>query len=148
MIELGQPQLILDSYRHFLGAELIERGESEAEDARALFDAPFVVVSHDTSVDPVLNYGNQAALELWETNLENLLRMPSRLTAEPVAREERARMLERTTAQGYIDDYSGIRISTSGRRFFIPKAIVWNLIDENGKSAGQAAMFRDWEFLS
>ena len=123
MIDPRQARLILDSYRHFLGVELIERTGTDAGDAEALFDAPFVVVSHDTSADPILNFGNREALKLWEANLADLLKMPSRLTAEPMAREERARMLESTKSQGYIDDYSGVRISTTGRRFFIPRGI-------------------------
>ena len=34
----------------------------------------------------MLNYGNRAALTLWEMSWEELTRTPSRLTAEPVAR--------------------------------------------------------------
>jgi MEKHLA domain len=54
--------------------------------AEELFAAPFVIVSHDTQADPVLNYGNRAALTLWEMSWEELTRTPSRLTVEPVAR--------------------------------------------------------------
>ena len=38
--------------------------------------------------------------------------MPSRLSAEPLAQEERDRLLARVGSHGYIDDYSGIRISS------------------------------------
>ena len=41
-------RLILDSYRHWLGSDLIERADSPEGDAGKLFRAPFVVVSHDT----------------------------------------------------------------------------------------------------
>jgi hypothetical protein len=117
------------------------------EDARGLFEAPFVVVSHGTQADPILSYGNQAALELWQMDLETLLRTPSRLTAEPVHRDERARLLERTTWDGYADDYSGIRVSATGRRFRIHQAVVWNLIDAEERRVGQAATFSAWEWL-
>ncbi len=70
--------------------------------------------------------------------------MPSRKTAEPVHRDERARMLELTRQQGYIDDYRGVRISAAGRRFRIERAIVWNLVDATGQPAGQAATFAEW----
>ena len=138
--------MLLDSYRHWLKAELIPRGTPE-EDARTLFLAEFVVVSHGTQPDPILNYGNRAALDLWEMDVETLLRTPSRLTAEPVHRDERAQLLERTTRDGYVDDYQGIRISATGKRFRIHKAIVWNLIAADGSRAGQAATFADWEWL-
>jgi hypothetical protein len=73
--------------------------------------------------------------------------MPSRLTAEAPNREERARLLAQATRHGFIDDYSGIRISTRGRRFRIAQATVWNLLTPAGEPGGQAAMFSQWEFL-
>ena len=94
-----------------------------------------------------MNYGNAAALALWEMSWPELTRTPSRLTAEAPNREERARLLAAVTAHGFIDDYSGIRISKSGRRFRIARATVWNLLDERGNYAGQAAAFSQWEFL-
>jgi hypothetical protein len=139
--------LLLDSYEKALGRPLIPRSGDDGKDAEALYHAPFVVVSHGTEADPVLNYGNATALALWETDWSTLTRLPSRLTAEPVAREERAAMLERARRDGYIADYAGVRIATSGRRFRIENAIVWNLVDVNGQPAGQAATFADWKFL-
>jgi hypothetical protein len=105
------------------------------------------LVSHGTEADPVLNYGNQTALALWEMSRDELARTPSRLTAEAPNREERARLLDAVTQRGFIDDYSGVRVSKTGRRFKISRATVWNLLNEQGKPCGQAAMFRDWEFL-
>ena len=63
------------------------------------------------------------------------------------SREERARLLAAVTERGFIDDYSGVRISKTGRRFKISRAMVWNLLTEEGKLCGQAAMFRHWELL-
>ena len=140
-------QHLLDSYLYWLGRDLIAREGTPAEQAERLWLAPFVVVSHGTQADPILNYGNRTALELWEMNIPQLLQTPSRLTAEPMHRDERARLLERTTTQGYVDDYQGIRISSTGRRFRINRAIVWNLIDATGQRIGQAATFDHWEFL-
>ena len=48
---------------------------------------------------------------------------------------------------GYVDDYRGIRISSTGERFEIQQAIVWNLIDAAGQYQGQAATFHHWNFL-
>lgn len=118
-----------------------------AELAEKLFHAPFVLVSHGMEADPVLNYGNAAALALWEMSWMELTRTPSRLTAEAPNREERARLLAAVTARGYIDNYSGVRISKTGRRFKISSATVWNLLTEGGLPCGQTAMFEQWEFL-
>lgn len=140
-------QLLLDSFARLLGRELISRQGSAADQAERLFAAPFVVASHGTEVDPVLNYGNAAALALWEMTWEEFTQTPSRLTAEPVHRDERARLLGRTREHGFVDDYSGIRISKTGRRFRIEQAIVWNLTTADGTLMGQAASFDSWVFL-
>lgn len=117
------------------------------EASQALFESPFIVVSHGTQLDPVLNYGNGAALKLWELDWTEFTRMPSRYTAEAPIREERARLLDTVTRNGFIDDYSGVRISKSGRRFRISRATVWNLLDDQGQYAGQAATFTEWGYL-
>jgi len=135
------------SLKHWTGRELAPGVSDPVDLARKVFEAPCVVVSHGTEADPVLNYGNHAALALWEMSWAELTRTPSRLTAEAPNREERARLLEAVTRRGFIDDYSGVRISKSGRRFRIARATVWNLLTEDGKPCGQAAMFDRWEYL-
>ena len=125
-------KVLLDSFRRWLGRDLIPRVGSPFDQARTLFEAPFVVVSHGTESDPILNYGNRTALSLWEMEVETLLATPSRMTAEPLHRDERARLLERTTRDGYVDDYRGIRISRTGRRFRIDQAIVQQSVQEVG----------------
>lgn len=141
-------QLLLDSYRRWVGRELIERAGDAEFQARVLFEAPFIVVSHGAEADPILRYGNRAALSLFETNWEALCRMPSRLTAEPVNQAERAQMLAQAAAQGYIADYRGVRISAKGRRFMVEDAIVWNVTPSSGDTLGQAATFSEWTFLA
>jgi hypothetical protein len=135
------------SYRKWTGRDLLPGNFSSAELAENIFNAPFVVVSHGTQSDPILNYGNRAALALWEMSWEDFTRTPSRLTAEAPNREERAKLLEAVTRKGFSDNYSGIRISKNGRRFEIFRATVWNLVLETGEPAGQAATFSEWRFL-
>lgn len=143
---IAQTQALLDSYERVTGRLLIDRTQPE-DDARLLFQAPFVVVAHGTEADPLLNYGNQTALGLWQMPLRTFLGTPSRKTAEPTHRDERAELLRRTTECGFIDDYSGIRIASTGERFRILKATVWNVADENGTRIGQAATFSEWVTL-
>lgn len=137
-------QRLLDSYRHWIGRDLIERtGEPEFQ-ARTLFESPLVVVSHGTEVDPVLNYGNQTALDLWEMTWAQLIKTPSRLTTEPVNRTEREWMLEQARVRGFIDTYRGIRVSGTGRRFLVENALIWNVLDADHQRIGQAATFSHW----
>ena len=144
---LEQTQILLDSYRHWTGHELLPRVGTAFDQAVALNQAPFVVVSHGTEADPILNYGNVVALKLWEMSLAQFLQTPSRLTADPMHRDERSRLLERTRRNGYVDDYQGIRISSTGHRFRIDRATVWNLLNAAGDPVGQAATFSDWVVL-
>ena len=140
-------QRLLDSYRHWLGRDLIERGREPDAEALALFESPLVVVSHGMEPDPVLNYGNHAALNLWEMTWEQLVNTPSRLTTEPVNRAEREWMLEQARVRGFIDTYRGIRISGTGRRFLVENALIWNVLDASHERVGQAATFSQWTWL-
>lgn len=144
---IARTQEILNSYERWLRQPLMARSGDPEDESLRLYHAPIVVVSHGREPDPVLNYGNAAALRIWEMDLARFTRTPSRLTAEPVHRDERARMLEQTARQGYIDDYRGIRVAASGRRFRIDPATVWNVVDAEGRPAGQAATFATWTFL-
>lgn len=140
-------QLLFNSFRHWLGRELMERTGGAEQQARNLYYAPFVVVSHGMEGDPILNYGNKIALDLWDLDWERFTKTPSRLTAEPVNQAERARMLAQAQEKGYIDDYQGVRITGTGRRFLVQQAIVWNVVGSEGEQLGQAATFSRWTFL-
>lgn len=140
-------QLLLNSYAYWTRDELVERIGTPLVQAERLFDAAMVVVSHGMESDPVLNYGNQSALTLWEMDWGQFTQTPSRLTAESMNREERSRMLGQAKNQGYISDYQGVRISNSGKRFRVSKAIIWTVQASDGAAVGQAAAFSDWQFL-
>jgi hypothetical protein len=133
------------NYERFTGRDLIDAATDAADLIQRMAEAPFAVVSHGTQVDPVFNYANNRALELFEMTWEEFTMLPSRLSAEAPDQAERARLLEKVSRQGYVDDYSGVRISKSGRKFIIRNATVWNLYDAHGNYYGQAALIRDWE---
>lgn len=141
---VARSRLLVESFRRRVGRDLVTVTGPELVTAETLFRAPFVVVAHGTGPDPLLTYANAAALRLWQMDPDTLVRTPSRLTAEPVHRDERVKLLERTLREGFVDDYSGVRISRTGRRFMIERAIVWNLEDDAGLLLGQAAMFDRW----
>ena len=138
---------LLESHRRWTGRDLLPLSSDDSENAAGLAKAPFVVVSHGPEADPVLDYGNDAALALWEMPWSYFVRTPSRFTAEAPDRTERARLLDQVTRHGFIADYSGIRVTRTGRRFRIAQATVWNLLGDDGAVVGQAATFDRWEFL-
>lgn len=138
-------RLLRTSYRHWTGDDLLPLDLNDDEAIAALDMADFAIVSHDTRNDPTFNYGNRTALELFEMSWEAFTRLPSRLSAEPMVRADRDRLLQRVAQQGHIDDYTGVRISKNGNRFLVRNASVWNLLDESGAYYGQAALLREWQ---
>lgn len=144
---LFQTHLILKSFKHWTGKDLISPSIPSEKVVEVLFNSPFILVSHGVEKDPILNYGNNAALNLWEMSWEELTQTPSRLTAEPMNRQERESFLKQVHEKGFIVNYQGVRISKTGKRFRIEKAIVWNLIGENEEYQGQAACFERVVYL-
>ena len=144
---VAQTQILARSLKHWTGRELLPGVSEPAELAQKVFEAPFVVVSHGTEADPVLNYGNAAALALWEMSWDEFTQTPSRQTAEISNRDARGKLLKAVAENGFAENYSGVRISKNRKRFKISNAVIWNLISESGKFCGQAAMFDRWEFL-
>lgn len=146
---------ILDSHRLAFGTTLIAPLAADATPeqwAQALFASERVVLAHDGNdpagdPGPRLIYANRAALALWRRPWAEMVGMPSRLTAEPMARQERARALLRTQSQQAISNYSGIRIDSQGRRFRIDGARVFSLRNEAGEPCGQAACFSRWHWI-
>lgn len=140
LFQADYAMLLLDSYRRLTGRDLLP---PQASSAQALYHAPFVLLSHDAATDPRFVYANLAAQARFEMPWREIVGMPSRYSAEAPERAERQRLLERVSRQGYIDDYCGVRIARSGRRFLVRNASVWNLIG----GVGQAAAFAQWQDL-
>lgn len=136
--------LLRDSLLRLTGRDLLAYPGAAEDAAAAAFDAPFALVSHDDGSDPVFTYGNRTALNLFELDWAQFTHLPSRLSAEAPDRDERQRLLDRVTQFGFIDDYAGVRVSSTGRRFRISDAVVWNLAEGDGTHRGQAAMFATW----
>ncbi len=141
---IRQSQRLLHNFQHWTGRSLLDPSGSPAEIAQALFEAPFPVFSHGTELDPIYNYANRKGLELWEVDWQQLTQMPSRYSAEPMEQEERLRLLDQVTTQGYVSNGQGIRISSTGKRYLVSDFIIWNLLNEHNQFCGQAATFSQW----
>lgn len=139
--------LLRASYRHWTGRDLIPADLDARQGVAVLEAAPIAVVSHGIQPDPIFNYGNLAALSLFEMSWDEFTALPSRLSAEPLLQAERDRLMHHVTQDGFIDDYTGVRISRHGQRFVIRNATVWNILDENGNYYGQAARLSEWQPL-
>lgn len=135
--------LLVSSYRRTVGAEpaFFEPGQQPSApwlDERARH----CVLAHNTDPDPRFIYANKAAQACFEYDWDKITSLPSRLSAEPVDREERQKLLDDVARQGFATGYSGLRIAKSGRGFRIEDGVVWQLIDS--AVHGQAATFAKW----
>jgi hypothetical protein len=140
--------ILLNSYQRCTGRRLSPPELAGNAAAAWLDTAEFAVVSHSTEADPVFNYANRIALRLFGMSWAQFTALPSRISAGPMERDERARLLERVSRDGYIDDYCGIRIAADGSRFRIQNATVWTLLDEQDTYYGQAALIPLWEICA
>ncbi|CAO4177085.1 MEKHLA domain-containing protein [Methylorubrum aminovorans] len=131
--------LLSGSFRRLVGRPLILEPDLGPDWLYA--QAPFAVLSHDTSADPLFVYANRAAQRVFGYTWEEFVGMPSRLSAEAPERAERQRLLDAVARDGFVSDYAGIRVAKDGRRFPVTEGIVWQLVDEDGTVRGQAATF-------
>jgi hypothetical protein len=137
--------LLLTSYEHFVGRPLLPPGVSKADQGRWMYeDAPFCVLAHNTDADPCFVYANKAAQRCFEYGWSEFISLHSRLSAEAPNREERQRLLDAVTRDGFASGYRGLRSAKSGRRFWIEDGLVWQLSDADGFLHGQAATFPTW----
>jgi hypothetical protein len=142
-----QAELIFASYAKLFAEPLLDLQASD-DLLEKIYFADFAILSHGVEIDPVFNFANKFALDKFELNWSEMQNLPSRFSAEAPNREERKELLDRVTRFGFINDYQGVRISSTGKRFLIKEAIVWNLVDDKGDYQGQAAAFSKCEDLS
>ena len=133
--------LLTRSYARLVGSPLVAEDQGPAWLYR---DAPFAVVAHNTDTDPRFIYANETAQACFEYPWDEFIQLRSRFSAEPPNRFERQRLLESVAEKGFVSGYRGLRISRSGRRFWIEDGVIWQLMNETGVSVGQAAVFRSW----
>jgi PAS domain-containing protein len=132
--------LLVSSYRRTVGREPAFLEHSTHRSAEWLYaQASHCVLAHNTDPDPRFIYANRAAQTAFEYDWDEITSLASRLSAEPVDREERQRLLEAVARHGFAEGYSGVRIAKSGRRFLIEEGI-----DREGAVRGQAATFAHW----
>jgi hypothetical protein len=136
-------EALLAAYELALSESLVPAHVAATDAVAWLYgEAELAVVAHDTQPDPCFVYANVAAQRCFERPWAQLVGMPSRFSAEAPERGARAAMLEQVARFGFLRDYRGVRISGSGRRFWIEGGVIWNVRRADGALWGQAACFR------
>lgn len=135
-------ELLADSYAHLVGRPLVPSGVQDA--AAWLYEAPFGLLAHDTSPDPLFVYANLSAQRHFGYAWSEFVGLPSRLSAGQEDREPRQVLLDGVRSKGYADGYRGPRVTRTGRQFWIEDVTVWNLAHADGVPVGQAALIGSW----
>jgi hypothetical protein len=136
--------MLVSSYRRYVGAEPAFLTGGEATPDWLYERSSHCILAHDTGSMPRFIYANRAAQVCFEYDWDEIVGLPSHLSAEPGDRAERQRLLDAVARDGFATGYSGLRIAKSGRRFSIEDGILWQLIDTGGVVRGQAASFGRW----
>ena len=93
---------LVSSYRRTVGSEppFLEHGTPRSAE-RVYAQASHPVLAHNTDPDPRFIYANRAAQTAFEYDWDEITSLPSRLSAEPVDREERQRLLDSVARHGF-----------------------------------------------
>ena len=136
---------ILASHCALFGSPLYNLSSNTDDALEELHLAPYALLSHGLGKDPLFTYGNQTALGLFELTDEQILCTPSRTSAEKNDQASRGKFMQSVKEKGYAEGYSCIRVSSTGKKFKILNASIWNILDDRKVIIGQAAAFMKWE---
>lgn len=103
--------------------------------------APFSLLAHSWGADPQFIYANECALKCFKYSREEILRLPSRLSAASPEQQERQQVLSKLESKGIVRGYSGMRITSQGELFRIYNGVIWQLKNNDGTFWGQGAIF-------
>ena len=107
----------------------------------AFSNCPYAIASHDTN--SVFNYANEASLQLFKTNWDEMIGVHSSVSASKSSQSDRNKMLKEVARIGFVEDYKGTRMAFDGSLFQINDAIIWNIVDSKNNSQGQAVLIMD-----
>ena len=107
----------------------------------AFSNCPYAIASHD--INSVFNYANEASLQLFKTNWDEMIGVHSSVSASKPLQSDRKKMLKEVARVGFVEDYKGTRMAFDGSLFQINDAIIWNIVDSKNNSQGQAVLIMD-----
>jgi MEKHLA domain len=101
----------------------------------------FGILSHGIQEDPIYNYGNCAALQLFEQTLETLCQTPSRYSTVESLMEDRQQLIQNIRQMGYGTITNAVRTTSRGKLFVIPTIWIWHVYHDDGRRIGLAALY-------
>jgi hypothetical protein len=101
----------------------------------------FGIMSHGVQADPVFNYANLAALELFKYSINDLCKLPSRYSTLPHLEQDRDNTLKEIAKSDYGYIHDGMRQTSEGRVILTSEILYWVVYDDDGTRIGHAAVY-------
>ena len=106
-------------------------------------EAIFKLNMPSIDTNSVFNYANEASLQLFKTNWDEMIGVHSSVSASKSLQSDRNKMLKEVARVGFVEDYKGTRMAFDGSLFQINDAIIWNIVDSKNNNQGQAVLIMD-----
>mmetsp|Transcript_14710 Transcript_14710/g.23932 ORF Transcript_14710/g.23932 Transcript_14710/m.23932 type:complete len:173 (-) Transcript_14710:2202-2720(-) len=132
--------LLQESYKHYTGKQL---GGEEMATWEALHNSEaFVLASVGIQDDPIFNYGNRAAMNVFKLDWDEFTQFPGRYSADEENRESREKLLKMANQAEYLPDVEAIRVDAEKRRFKLVDAELFTVLSGDKQTRiGQAVWF-------
>lgn len=146
MIDLNKKTELLhliDQSFFMLSGQLLpsEKKETDVERLEWLNNqAPYAILAHNNKEIPNFIYANQFAVSCFKYTEDEILSLPSYLSAAPDNQAERNKILDQVQANNIAFNYNGMRLTKFNESFAINDGVIWKVF-ENDEVIGQAALF-------
>lgn len=125
---------LLPSPKEVMGAERLEWLNNHA---------PYAILAQNNKEVPHFIYVNTFAVSCFKYTENEMLSLPSYLSAAADGQIERNKILEQVQSNNIAFNYSGIRLTKFNEPFTINDGIIWKIFEhgDHGEIIGQAALF-------
>jgi hypothetical protein len=138
------------SHKKYLARPLLEPEPSEEQRAAAIWEAPFVLMVHDDSEACLLEYGNRAAMALFEMEYLDFFGTSSFALVHPDAEVQQEWIWSLRDAEERFEKYVVVPrlrlMAASGRALVARDALVFRVDSLEDEPIGQAVVFSKWQF--
>lgn len=139
---------ICQSYRFFLGVELLKPGSEGSESiVKALWHHSDAVLCCSLKALPVFTFANQVGLDMLETTLVALQDITLEKIFNDNGRKALFAELPQIMQQGFACLQGGIAMSSMGRPISYERAVAWKVLDEGENAHCLCFMFINWSFV-
>ncbi|XP_022868181.1 homeobox-leucine zipper protein ATHB-15-like isoform X1 [Olea europaea var. sylvestris] len=139
---------ICQSYRFFLGVELLKPGSEGSESiVKALWHHSDAVLCCSLKALPVFTFANQVGLDMLETTLVALQDITLEKIFNDNGRKALFAELPQIMQQGFACLQGGIAMSSMGRLISYERAVAWKVLDEDENAHCLCFVFINWSFV-